>query len=273
MSGSEHPDIFQYDNYRLFLHDYIRDNYLAKGKSYRAFSKRCGMSSPNYFQQVLAFQRNISQRTAEKISKSMKFSKDASDYFITLVQIESAKNANDRKALFEQLQKIAARRNEKIVKDDGFHGSWVHQIVWSMAHTQFFEANPLFIQRRFRAGVSREEIDNSINFLREKGYFVREEPDSPYRPKPLKIETNNDLRNLSLQRNHSKFMQMGISRMTDDLAEREFQGLTIAFKKSSWPQLKEKMREFVRQMRDSLGDSDEADAVIRLQMAAFIVAD
>lgn len=273
MSLSENPEIFKYTNYRLFLQDYIQVNYLANNLSYRAFSKHCGISSPNYFQQVFTLQRNMSQQTAEKIGTSLQFSKDVLEYFVILVRMDNTKNADTRFMLMGQLKKIAARQNEKVVKDESFHGSWVHQIVWAMAHTQSFEDDQQSLQKRVRAGASRDEIEDSLDFLKSKGYFVYDDSVARYRPRSLRIETDNDLRNYDLQRNHSKFLQMAILRMNDDLMERELQGLTVAFKKTHWPQLKEKMREFVHQMNESFGASDDADAVIRLQMAAFIVAD
>lgn len=273
MNNAENLDIFKYTNYRLFLQDYIQANYLAQGKSYRAFSKNCGISSPNYFQQVFTLQRNVSQATAEKIAKSLNFSKDALEYFVILVRMDNTKNADTRFMLMGQLKKIAARQIEKVVKDESFHSSWVHQIVWAMAHTQSFEDDQQVLQKRFRSGASREEVEDSLGFLKSKGYFVYDDATARYRPQSLRIETDNDLKNYDLQRNHSKFLQMAILRMNDDLMERELQGLTVAFKKSHWPQLKERMREFVQQMNESFGTSDESDAVIRLQMAAFIVAD
>lgn len=273
MSLSGHPNIFNYTNYRLFLQDYIQTNYLSKGKSYRAFTKRCGIGSPNYFQQVFNFQRNISHQTAEKICTSLKFPKDALDYFLILVRLEKTKNADTRFMLLGQLQKIASRQSEKLVKDESFHSSWVHQIVWSSAHTKFFQADPLLLHRRFRDGATRDEIEKSIGFLVSKGYFVKDDDPSRFRPLPLRIESDNDVKNLDLQRNHSKFLQMAIRRMNDDLMERELQGLTLSFKKARWPQLKEKLREFIHQMNDSFCDSEDGDAVIRLQMAAFVVAD
>lgn len=273
MNTPGNPDIFKYTSYRLFLQDYIQASYLSKGKSYRAFSKRCGLTSPNYFQQIFAFQRNMSQQTAEKISKSLHFSKEASEYFITLVRMENSKNSDTRVMLLEQLKKIAVSQCEKVVKDASFHSSWIHQVIWTLSQTKDFDAKQPPLLQRFRGGASSDEIDKSFDFLLSKGYLIHDETLSRYRAQPIRIETDDDLQNLDLQRNHARFLQMAVLRMSDDLLERELQGLTIAFDKSQWPELKKKMREFVRQMNECFGSSEDANAVIRLQMAAFQVAD
>jgi uncharacterized protein (TIGR02147 family) len=70
VSGSP-VDVFEYLDYRAFL----RDIYLAKkaerrGFSFRAFSRRANLRSPNYLKLVMDGERNLSRAMAERFAGS-----------------------------------------------------------------------------------------------------------------------------------------------------------------------------------------------------------
>ena len=108
--------------------------------------------------------------------------------------------------------------------------------------------------------------------MKERGYLEFDAEKNRYIPKDVTIETDNDLRNFDLQRNHNRFLQAAQLRLNDDLKDREFQGLTLSIPKSRLPELKDMMRDFVKQVNEKLDGPEEADLVLRLQMAAFIIA-
>lgn len=48
-----HPDVFEYLDYRAFLRDYYAERKQSRGLSFRSFSKRAGLGSPNYLKLVM----------------------------------------------------------------------------------------------------------------------------------------------------------------------------------------------------------------------------
>jgi uncharacterized protein (TIGR02147 family) len=274
MTMRDQPSVFHYMNYRLFLSDYIRLHYLEKGKSYRAFSKRLDIGSPNYFQQVIASQKNMSVAMAERIVAYLAFPKNAAQYFLTLVRLDGTDDPNKRLRYLESLKFWAAKQTKKSVTDESFHSSWVHQVIWSLAHTRNFSLDPTALQRAIRSSVTLEEIKQSIKFLFGKGYLIVDPDTSQVIPKNVQFETDNDLRRFDLQKNHARFLQIAQLRLNDPLLDREFQGLTISIPRHGLLDVKTKLREFIQSLNESLGETiADHEIVIRLQMAAFIVAD
>lgn len=270
---SLNPDIFIYLNYRVYLEDYITLHFIEKGKSYRAMSKHCGIRSPNYFQQVIAGQKNMTPATGAKVCGALQLPRLAEKYFAQLVALDMAKDPDKKFALLGKLKALAAQAGKNSVSDLSFHSSWLHQIIWSLAYLKDFSTDPHAIQKAIRSSVSIAEIEASLHFLQSKGYLVWDDAAGHLLPRNVQIVTNNDLRNFDLQRNHNRFLQVAQMRLNDSLKEREYQGLTLVASKERWPELKEKMREFVLAINEQMDAGTEGDAVIRLQMAAFIMAD
>ncbi|MDQ3232328.1 MAG: TIGR02147 family protein [Pseudobdellovibrionaceae bacterium] len=265
--------IISYTSYRTFFEDYIREHYTEKGKSFRAFSKRCGIASPNYFQQVMAFRKNMTVPTAEKVAAALHFSKQETEYLRLLVKLDMARDPNHRFDILEELQRIAARSKSTKIIDPSFHGHWLHQVIWSLAHTKNFQDDPLWIAKAIRYSASEEDIIKSLGFLKAKKFLLFDPGSNRWLAKWAHFETDNDIRNFDLQKNHNRFLKFAESRLSDPVHDREYQGLTIAIPKAKIALVKQQMREFVRHLNDVLGGSDNCDAVIRVEMAAFIVAE
>lgn len=60
-------EVYGYLDYRAFLADLYTAK-KARGFSYRSFSRRAGLSSPNYLKLVIDGQRNLSAKMAERFA-------------------------------------------------------------------------------------------------------------------------------------------------------------------------------------------------------------
>ncbi|RYZ54220.1 MAG: TIGR02147 family protein [Proteobacteria bacterium] len=265
--------IFGYLNFRLFLEDYVRVHYLDKGKSYRALSKHCGINSPNYFQQIIADQKNMSAQMAEKVAVGLHLNKTESAFFTSLVRLDSTNDSKEKIRILEELKAIMLKHGKKTRIDEGFHSNWVNQVIWTLAQIKGFPLTVVTIQHSVRGSIASEEIERSLAFLIDNKYLVYDAAAASYTPQNLQIETANDLRNFDLRNNHFRFLQMAQLRLGDALQEREFQGLTFAIARSQIPELKEKIREFVVDLGEKLGEPTDPDVVMRIQIAAFILGD
>jgi hypothetical protein len=94
---SKRPDVFKYTNYRLFLGDMY--NYLKvnqRGFSYRNFSRRAELSSPNHLKQVIDGRIGLSSpRIIGKFAKGLELTSAESHYFETLVISAGLKGDED----------------------------------------------------------------------------------------------------------------------------------------------------------------------------------
>ena len=79
-------DVFAYSDYRAFLRDYYRARKAAgRGFSYRSFSRRAELRSPNYLKLVIDGERNLSADMAKRFASACGLQGDEERYFMDLV--------------------------------------------------------------------------------------------------------------------------------------------------------------------------------------------
>ena len=68
-SAAESPEVFEYLDYRKYLRDFYASRKRGgRGFSYRAFSRRAQLQSPNYLKLVIEGQRNLTGPMANRFA-------------------------------------------------------------------------------------------------------------------------------------------------------------------------------------------------------------
>jgi|GEM_PF-609728 len=87
---SEEPlaNVFDYLDYREFLRATYAEGKRLKKLSYRAFSRRAGLLSPNYLKLVIDGKRNITHEMAQRFAQALHLTAEGTEYFELLVRRE-----------------------------------------------------------------------------------------------------------------------------------------------------------------------------------------
>src|SRR5688572_23947614 len=89
-------DVFDYLDYRAFLRDYYTERKARRGFSFRNFSKRAGLGSPNYLKLVMDGDRNLTNEMAARFAHALGLNSDSANYFVELVRFTQAKTSSER---------------------------------------------------------------------------------------------------------------------------------------------------------------------------------
>lgn len=264
-------NIYKYINYRVFLRDLIENKITNKGLSYRYFAKRCGINAPNYFQQIIARKRNISDVTALKIAQGLDLDSKERKYFFAMVRLENAKDGVIKEQILAEMRRMAARSDgvNKKITDPSIHDHWLNSVMFELASTKGFTSDINDAATMLSGVATHAEIRKAFDFLVAKGYLVKSEKTGAFTQRPIVFQPLNDVRRIDLQRSHMRFLELAKHRLIDDIDEREYQGLTIAIRKDKLPLIKSKLREFIVSLNEDLSGDSEADQVIRIQLCAF----
>ncbi|MEN9577594.1 MAG: hypothetical protein RJA70_603 [Pseudomonadota bacterium] len=99
------PDVFDYLDYRA----YLRELYSARKKrgsfSYRAFSLRAQLKSPNYLKLVIDGERNLTQPMAKRFAVACGLAGQASSFFCELVAFGQAGGIDERNDIYLRLHR------------------------------------------------------------------------------------------------------------------------------------------------------------------------
>jgi uncharacterized protein (TIGR02147 family) len=124
--------IFNYVNYRRFLKDYyLKAKAEKKYFSYRYFSRRAGINSPNFLKVVIEGKRNLSSTTIEKFASALGLDQKETVFFRRLVVFNQARTASEKQEGYIILREMAnqLRQNGQGADLAGFIGKWYTNAV------------------------------------------------------------------------------------------------------------------------------------------------
>jgi uncharacterized protein (TIGR02147 family) len=213
--------------------------------------------------------RKFSTEVARKVAKGLGLDNERTTYLLCMAKLLQKPESKKQYALLEEMKKCIDTSKRVKVKDKSIHSNWLHAIVFEMANLADFEMTAPNIQQALRQIARLEEIEETLKFLKQRGYIEKVGPDHRYKQKSISFTPINDVRQIDLQRNHMRFLDLAKHKINEELDRREFQGLTIAIPKRRLPEAKEALRQFIGQFRDEFGSFEDNDTVIRLQTALY----
>ena len=176
--------IHKYKNYR----DYLKDYYdLQKANdpsfSYKSFSLRSGLKSPNYLQLVIAGKRNLTVENIHQFSRALCLSPGELSYFECLVLANQSREAAQESYYKRKLKTLRQKIQGGIVKSQAIslleHGKFLG-VVASIAGDELGVTKESILAL---TGLNENELTdilesllkNKIITVESNNYFLREE--------------------------------------------------------------------------------------------------
>ncbi len=271
---SEAPvDIFGYLDYRAFL----RDVYAAKkagprGFSYRAFSQRAGLSSPNALKLVIDGARNLTPQMAERFAKALRLGDEATAYFLDLVGFGQAKSVGERAAFYQRL--TASKRYQRVHPLDlahaAYYGSWYMPAIRELAARADFDPDPAWIAGRLQPAITPLEAKRALGVLLELGLLVRDPDGRVHQGEAQLLATAAETRSVHLASYHKAMMTRAAAAL-DDLPsdKRDVSSLTLCVGADGLALLKERLQRFRRELLELSTLEDEPRQVVQVGFQLF----
>jgi len=263
--------IIEYQDYRQYILDYYTERKRCSAFTWREFAKLAGFASGSYLKLVSDSKTRLVEEGAKKTAIAMGLLDYEYDYFMLLVQYENAKNDQQKKKYFEQIQEITSAHKVKLLGSDSYayYESWLHSVVRELA-PNMPGAKPLDIAKAIRIPVTAAEISDSLNFL-TKNKFLTVDENGNYHQSD-KLLTTGRLNFVSIPV-HSLIRQMGEFALQafDDLpiSERFFSGLTMGVTEKSYNKVIDELKECRQKIFAAVSAEDETEKVCRLNIQLF----
>lgn len=259
-------DIFGFINYRSYF-EALAEQWTQRGGSMHALAKHLGFKSPNFVQQIIAGKRNLTEQAALKVASNLKLADVEHRYLNALVYLARSKDAEHSQRILQTMKRLVSKAKRQLIVESTIFDNWLYGVVFELFKLEQYSTEEDLTSARMRAGVTSEQLSQAFAFLTQRGYLVRS--GERWIAAPLDFQPHNDVRRINSQQNHLKFFSMAQHRLSDKLSDREFQGLTFAIKESRFPDLKERVRAFIRAINEEFAEDHGGDQVMRLQLGLF----
>ncbi|MBS1983935.1 MAG: TIGR02147 family protein [Bdellovibrionales bacterium] len=259
-------DVTRYTCYRKCLKDFYEyKKSLRQSFSFRQFSARAGIKSPNYLQLVMQGERNLTDDTAPKVAKAMGLAGPARDYFLALVAKDRARSAEEKsvaeKHLYVAIKKLVSKEIPKIQSE--ILGKWYHLVIRELVFLPSFQPNGAWISRALRGLVSPAEAEDSWAFLVRSGFVVHRK--GKFETADPVIDTGDAFGFHRVLQWHQQTMGMWIGLLTGLAQEERALGLlNVPVSSKRIPEIRDRMNKFREELIGLLQDEKHPDQVIQI---------
>ena len=272
MSKEPPVGVYAYLDYRAFLRDhYAAKKAASRAFSYRAFSKRAGVASPNYLKLVVEGKRSLSPKMSERFAHACGLDADASRYFVHLVTFNQAKSSTERSQAYDKLTGFQSYRQAHKLElaHAAYYSDWYMPAIRELAASAQFQADPEWIADQLVPKVSPLQAQRALETLIELGLLVRNSAGRLVQADAL-VSTGPETRGLHIVAFHRAMTQRAIESI--DLvpaAERDISSLTLCLGRGGLATLKTRLQRLRRELLELSALETEPEQVVQVNFQLF----
>lgn len=265
-------DIFGYMDYRAFLRDFYAEKKASgRGFSFRAFSRRAGLGSPNYLKLVMDGDRNLTPEMAERFAAACGLKGDAATFFCELVGFNQARNTAERSDRFARLTSYRKYRaaHQLEVAQAAYCSNWFLPAIRELAARRDFRADPAWIARTLVPQITVAEASMALEKLLELRLLVKDE-DGRIRQGSELVTTGNETMLVHVRSYHRTMIGRALEAMDEiDPAERDISSLTLCLGATGLRRFKERLQRFQNELLELSSLESNPEQVIQINFQLF----
>jgi len=264
--------VYSYLDYRAFLRDYYRAKKAAtRAFSYRAFSKRAGVSSPNYLKLVMDGKRSLSPKMAERFAAACGLDSEAARYFVNLVGFNQAETSPERAQFYGKLTGFQHyRRAHKLdIAHAAYYSDWFMPAIRELAASPHFREDAEWIADQLVPPITPVQARRAVETLTDLGLLVRDASGKLKQADAL-LSTGPETRGLHIAAFHRAMTQRALESI--DLvpaAERDISSLTLCMSRAGLAQLKLKIQRFRAELLALSELEENPEQVVQVNFQLF----
>lgn len=264
-------DIFAYQDPREYLKSVLSEQ-KKRNPAFRlsVFARSSGFASPSLLSMLMKGQRNLAPTAAEKLAKSLGLKGRRKTYFLEMARSQNARTPAEKHDANENMLvlKSKAKRMLLDLRHYQFLSTWYYPVLYVMAGMKNVSWHAEQIAAKLGRGVSAEQVKMAIADLMNLGLLTHEE--GKLNRVALNISTEEHLQNTAVRRYHKEMNRLAGEALDEALEYREVNGLTVAIPDTVLPLVKEKIRNFRKELNTFLSQYEEhADDVYQINFQLF----
>ncbi len=264
--------IFDHLDVRAYLGAVYADRKArSRGWSYRAFSRRVGVASPNHLKRVIDGERDLAPEMAVRYAQVLGLDPAASAYFCDLAAFSRATTSAEKNAAYQRLTTSRGyRRAQKLeMAHAAYHASWWIPAIRELAARPDFRPEPEWIAGQLLPPIRPKDAAEAMDTLISLG-MVAVHPDGSVHPGASVVTTGPETRGLHIGNYHRAMMERAAASI--DLVPREardISSLTFCVGPGRLAEIKDRVQRFRKELIGLTADETAGDQVIQLNIQLF----
>lgn len=245
-------NFYKFTDYRDLIASCIQER-KAKGKvfTYRWFSQKAGLGSPNFLNLVVQKKRHLSSKSAEKTIEIFGFNQTQADFFRKLVQYNKAKTNSEKEQFAYALLQHKKLQEQKPLskKQFEYYAKWYHIPIREILTLNAVEKSTEKIHKLLRPNVSYQAVEKALLDMNELGLIHTHEKEWRVDVENLTTGDEGEFESHGVAQYHREMMKLA-GNSIDDVArnEREISSVTVGLSQNSF----EKIKQLIVEMRSKI---------------------
>jgi len=260
--------IFDYNNYRKYLADYINDKKKTKNLSFRFFAKKFGFNSPNYVQAILSEKRSISVEKSQQISESLGLNDIEGQYFKILVQLSGNLSSEKKTNLKKELLRLAKQANKESINSEKAYDHLLVIMLWEFFQVTESSWSVERVIKSLKIPVKAKDVESAFQSLEKLNVIEKNQTGSYRKTKEAYFEPIQDRSVKGIKRCHKTMIDNSRASINLGLDDRELQGLVLAVPKDQWDNIKQDIRLFMTQLNNKYSEQEGSNLLLQIQIGA-----
>ncbi|MBN1577417.1 MAG: TIGR02147 family protein [Chitinispirillaceae bacterium] len=266
--------IFEYSNYRLFLHDYLLDaRSQGEGLTYEELGRRVGFTSKGFVTQIIQGKSNIPKDKIHKFGQALGLKIKEQDYFDLLVRFDQAKTHKEKNELFKKLVAGFKIRIQHIGPDKyDFYSTWYYSAIRSLLAYYPFTGNYNKLAAQLTPAITPGQAKKAVELLERLSLIVKKE-DGFYHLTDRILSTGDTVDSVALVNFQQATMDLAKEALERFPREqRDSSTLTLGLSAEGYRMAVLKIAALRKELLDIARFDSNIDRVIQVNLHAFPVA-
>lgn len=246
MKNKAKPNILDYFEYYEYLRDfysYSKEN--DRSFSYQNWAKAAGLASKGYLRMVVIGKRKLTDETFKKLLPTIELSDFEQKVFKGLIELDRARNLNEKTQKYEELVKIKSTQKIKNVDNtyEYLSHEWLPRLhvllgIKNISRTEKDLSKSL--------GLSISDIKTLCKKLEKLSYAKK--VNDQWESKDEITYMSNKVNSIAVQKFHKNSLETSIESLELDSSERHFNAIYYALDKESYQKIAQKIDLFSREL-------------------------
>jgi len=273
MESAKRINVFEYLDYRQYLRDfYLYCKANEYGFSHRSFSRRAGLRSSNYLKLVMEGLRNLTPEMADRFASACGLRNQEAEYFTELVMFNQATTSKERERCHKRLARYKQYReiHKLDAAQTAYYSNWYIPAIRELVARDDFSEDPTWVSRVLRPKITAAQAKKAIETLLELELIERDKKRrSLHQSKPLVTSGSGPLGHHVINYHRAMLQRAAEALETETREEREISSLTLCISQEVMLDLKERIREFRREILQVAELEGKPERVVQINFQLF----